>query len=277
MGGMPKIRSLQSAAAKLLVLRRSAIPSLKRWPHIAGSSLAGPLFPPRCVICQVDLDQPIDELSICPVCRRGLAPPVANWCQKCGAPVTTATNQTDECVHCQGEKFPWETVIALGNHDGDLSKAVVRTKSPQGEIAAVALGRLLCECRRPALIDFKPDILMPLPMHWSRRLVRGTNGPDFIAGAIAKSLGLQVRARWLKRGRLTALQTDVSPTDRKANQRKSFRVSRPARLAGRRILLVDDVLTTGSTAVDATKTLLAAGAAAVAIAVIARGVGADIH
>ncbi len=274
---MASIKTFPTAAARWLHEHRPMISSIKRWPHTAGSSLAGLLFPPRCVICQVDLDQASDAIPICPVCRRGLAPPVANWCRKCGAPVTTPTTHTDDCVHCQDDKFPWETVIALGNYEGELSQAVVRTKSARGEAVAATLGRLLCEVRRESLLALKADVLVPLPMHWSRRLMRGTNGPDLIAAAIAKSLGVPLRAAWLKRQRLTPLQTDLTPTDRKTNQRKSFRVSRRARFAGRRVLLVDDVLTTGSTAADATKTLLTTGADAVAIAVLARGVGAEVH
>ncbi len=118
---------------------------------------------------------------------------------------------------------------------------------------------------------------MPVSSRIAARFESRCRGPDLIADAISKSLRLPLRAGWLKRLCLTPLQTDLTPTDRKKSQRKSFRISRRARFTGRRVLLVDDVLTTGSTAVDATKILLAAGAATVAIAAIARGIGADVH
>jgi ComF family protein len=146
-----------------------------------------------------------------------------------------------------------------------------------GESVALALGRLLYERRRESLEAARAEVIVPISMHWSRRLKRGTNGPDLIAEALSNRLRLPLRRKLLKRCRLTPLQTEMSPTERHKNQRKSFRLRRGSRMAGRRILLVDDVLTTGSTATEAAKVLLAAGAAAVSVAVIARGIGSDVH
>ncbi len=260
--------------AKWLSHSRMALATLRPpSPRAWGSSLASLVYPPRCVICQVDFVPPVDQPLICPTCRRGLALPVLHWCQNCGAPLVNETSAADDCVHCRRETFPWNAVIAIGQYEGELSRAVVRTKTPVGEAVAIELGRLLFEFRREAFARLQIDAVVPLAMHWSRRLSRGTNGPDLIAEALARQLEVPVRRRWLRRRRLTALQSDVSPTLRHRNQRNSFRVGLGCRIVGPRVLLVDDVLTTGSTAADAAKVLLAAGVESVSVAVIARNRG----
>ena len=84
-----------------------------------------------------------------------------------------------------------------------------------------------------------------------------------------------MRTGALKRSRLTSLQVEVIPSERHLHQRKSFRVGNPRQIAGRRVLLIDDVLTTGATAAEAAQALLHAGAKAVSVAVLARGMGND--
>jgi ComF family protein len=137
----------------------------------------------------------------------------------------------------------------------------------------MALSRLLLDRRAEVFRDFQTEVIVPMPMHWVRRMRRGVNGPAIIAEVLAGRLRQPLAARSLFRHRLTSLQTELSPSQRHRNQRNSFRTRHVRRLAGRRILLVDDVLTTGATASEAAQTLLIAGAAAVFVAVLARGIG----
>ncbi len=244
----------------------------------AGRALADLIYPPRCVWCQVDLapEQVHTVLgSFCADCGRTLAPPVGSWCVRCGAPADGLASTTDGCGHCNRESISWDRTVALGRYSGDLSQAVLRTKRARNEALTLSLGRLLFETRRTALQELQPDMVVPVPLHWWRRIRRGTNGPDLIAEALAKCLGLPLRASALKRSRLTALQVEVNPSERYLHQRKSFRVGNRRQIAGRRLLLVDDVLTTGATAAEAASVLLKGGAGAVSVAVLARGVGND--
>jgi ComF family protein len=182
---------------------------------------------------------------------------------------------TDGCGHCNGESILWDRTVALGRYHGDLGEAVLRTKRAGNEALTLSLGRFLFETRQVALQELQPDVVVPVPLHWWRRIRRGTNEPDLIAEALAKCLGILLRAGVLKRSRLTALQVEVNPSERHLHQRKSFRIGNRRQIAGRRVLLVDDVLTTGATAAEVTKVLLDGGAKAVSVAVLARGVGND--
>jgi ComF family protein len=115
------------------------------------------------------------------------------------------------------------------------------------------------------------EVVVPVPLHWWRRLRRGYNQSEALARILAARLGLPCRPRWLRRTRPTPWQTDqTSPALRRENVRGAFG-ARPSRaLGGKTILLVDDVMTTGSTASEAARALKAAGAGPVIAAVLAR-------
>jgi ComF family protein len=146
-------------------------------------------------------------------------------------------------------------------------------KHSGSEPLAIALSGLLCEYRGEALRELKPDIIMPIPMHWRRRLARGVNGPETLATSLGRRMRLQVACRTLVRRRSTRPQSELLPDERAANIRGAFRLLLPRKVRGRRVLLVDDILTTGATAQEAAKVLLAGGTAAVAVAIIARADG----
>jgi ComF family protein len=252
------------------------------WQHSvpqAGKSLVDLVYPPRCVWCHSDEPLPAnDEIALCNECRSELAPPVLAWCSKCGAPLSgsvavDASSPPADCIHCQGEKFPWQRAVALGAYTGELSRAVIYSKSSTADALTLALAQLLFERRKEELEELHCDVVVSIPMHWVRRFSRGTNGPDLVAEALAKPLRLPTSRKWLKRKRLTPQQGLSTATERRAQQKKSFRSRPNSRFAGKHVLLVDDVLTTGGTCSEAAKTLLAAGAAAVSVAVLARALG----
>jgi predicted amidophosphoribosyltransferase len=118
--------------------------------------------------------------------------------------------------------------------------------------------------------DERPDIIIPVPTHWLKRLWRGTNPAATIARSIAHELELPVAETALICKRLLKRQATLTPPERRRNVRHAFCASRWAAVAGKRVLLVDDVMTTGATAHEGARALLEAGAAAVYIATVAR-------
>jgi ComF family protein len=125
------------------------------------------------------------------------------------------------------------------------------------------------------LADLGGELIVPVPMFWARRLARGTNSPEIVADCLGRSLGVPVGRRVLCRCRNTMPQAGLLPRERFRNVRGAFRVRAGYHLDGRRVLLVDDILTTGATCSEAAKVLKQAGATLVAAVVVARAQGPD--
>ena len=157
--------------------------------------------------------------------------------------------------------------MVLGGYGDDLRTAVLRAKRPGAEPVAAALGRLIARRHRDTLAAWRVDAVVPVPMHWSRRALRGTNAAEEIAAQVAADLRLPCR-RLLRRARATRMQNELPFEERPANVQGAFRPRRGA--AGLRILLVDDVVTTGGTLEGCRQALAAAGATAVHAAAAAR-------
>src|SRR5262249_39585107 len=151
---------------------------------------------------------------------------------------------------------------------------ILQLKHESGEGLADLLGQLWAEHAEARLRDLHADCVIPVPLHWRRYWGRGYNQSAALAQALAARLHMPCRPRWLRRIRNTPKQTDSqSPTERRANVRGAFQGRSCAELRGKAVLLVDDVLTTGSTASEAAHALRLAGAKRVVVAVLARAQG----
>ncbi len=137
----------------------------------------------------------------------------------------------------------------------------------------MAVGHLLWLRRGAPLVALQADLLVPIPMHWRRRLLRGANSPELLADRLARRLGVPVANRLLIRCRNTKPQADLKPKERFGNVRGAFRTAKGYGLQGARVVLVDDVLTTGATCSEGAKVLKQAGASMVGVAVVARAEG----
>ena len=167
--------------------------------------------------------------------------------------------------------------VSYGNYAGPLRELVHLLKYDQVRPAAPLLGRFLRETM--AKLELPSGILLiPVPLWTGKRRVRGFNQAEEIAKALvgalasagAASTSIQLDATSLVRQRETASQTGLTRHQRRANIRGAFTVVRPQAVAGRNILLVDDVMTTGTTAGECARMLLRAGAKQVFVATVAR-------
>jgi ComF family protein len=143
------------------------------------------------------------------------------------------------------------------------------------ESLTLAMGGLLANAIRDRSGQPPAELLVPVPAHWTKRLRRGVNGPDLLVESIGRKLRIATAMDLLRSQRKTEKQGTLMPSQRFANVRNAFVASDRYDVSGLRILLVDDIMTTGATASEAAKTLRRAGVADVRVAVVARGVGVD--
>ncbi|MCE2726896.1 MAG: hypothetical protein LW698_08985 [Planctomycetaceae bacterium] len=228
------------------------------------------LCPPRCGVCGAEpeaddagaADDPPPGVVVCRGCERALGDREAR-CLRCASPCPTGL----DCDRCRRSRLACDGLVVLGGYGDDLRAIVLRAKRPGAEPVAAALGRLIVRRHRDALLAWRSDAVVPVPMHWSRRAFRGTSAAEEIALQVAADLGLPCR-RLLRRTRATPMQNELPFEERPGNVRGAFRPR--GGVAGLRLLLVDDVVTTGGTLSECRHALAAAGAAAVHAVAAAR-------
>ncbi|MGL4554326.1 MAG: ComF family protein [Gemmataceae bacterium] len=215
------------------------------------------IFPPRCLLC------PTPGPRFCGPCEAALFGDPLGACPGCAAVVGPFAG----CAACAATAFGFDGAVRLGVYDGPLREAVLRLKSADGESLAETLGHAWAERRRPAFAGMNATSVVPVPLHWMRRLRRGYNQAEAVARGLAAGLGLPLRTRRLWRVRATTDQKSLGRAQRLENLRGAFTASA---VAGERVLLIDDVMTTGATCGESARALKKAGAAAVHVAVLAR-------
>jgi ComF family protein len=264
-----------------LALRR--LPALARLTGVPRKFLTAGvdlLLPPICAGCEGDLPGPVVGPLLCGPCRQGLEADAQGHCPRCAsiaAPVPptqengSAGDKLATCPACQDMPWSFDQVIALGKYRSSLRSAVLRLKNlGRSSPLAAATAALLWQHRGERLQSLRFDVVVSVPMHWSRRLVRGANSPETIAEILAGNLQIDF-APWLVRClRRTQPQRLLSRDDRKSNVRGAFAPAKNLHLDGARVLLIDDILTTGATCSEVARALRQAGAGFVAVAVLAR-------
>ncbi len=244
---------------------------MNRWTLAARDAAAGlwhVLLPECCHLCFKAL--PVGYSFFCADCHSGLAENCAAVCPRCAATVGPFAVTDGGCHRCGDETFAFRRVFRLGAYEGKLRDAILLVKSCHNEVLAELLGTLWAERNAAAQRDLGGDCIVPVPLHWRRRWQRGYNQSDAIAYGIAEVLRLPLYRQCLRRVRHTPVQPSQAPSARRENVRGAFTVRSHCDIVDRHVLLIDDVMTTGATAHEAARALLAAGAAQVSVAVLAR-------
>ncbi|MBX9624998.1 MAG: ComF family protein [Gemmataceae bacterium] len=229
------------------------------------------LYPNACLICDApEAGTETYRHGLCSGCLAAVTADLHDACPRCAATVGPHTDTADGCPACRGRGFAFARAVRLGPYDGQLRDAVLRMKHAPGEGLAEMMGRVFSATRGPALKDAGAGLVLPVPLHWRRRWARGYNQAAALGRELAAALGAEFRPGWLRRVKAATQKSQPSATARRENMKGAFRVGRGARCAGRAVLLVDDVMTTGATADEAARVVRQAGAAAVTVAVLAR-------
>lgn len=178
------------------------------------------------------------------------------------------------CTECAHIERPFLRAVAYGSYQGGLRELIHLLKYDRVRPAAAVLGRMLAEVVAPLSSEFgpTPPCVIPIPLHANKQRQRGFNQSELIARAAMRHLpgGLSLSRSALVRRRMTESQTGLTRAQRRLNIRGAFKVVRRSEIAGRDILLVDDVFTTGTTSSECARVLRRAGAGRVWVATVAR-------
>jgi ComF family protein len=188
------------------------------------------------------------------------------YCVSCRTPFVNEfpLDKEGRCALCRNGVRGFDSAYCYGSYDGAFRDLIHLYK--YGRVKA--LDRYLSKYLDAALPrDTAFDLVMPVPLHWRRKWQRGFNQAGLLARRIARTRGIQFANR-LARTRFTSSQTNLANSDRRANVAKAFRVR--GEVSGLRILLIDDVMTTGATASACAMVLKRAGAKSVTLLTLAR-------
>jgi ComF family protein len=231
------------------------------------------VYPPICLVCGSQQESPF-----CSACAASIRPVPPPYCERCGAPAEFRHPVCEECLQA-APPFAWSQT--LGHYEGPLAKAVQRLKYNERTALASPLGRLLAhslDVPPTPLLSPEPnegesgfDLVIPIPLHPSRYRERGFNQAELLAEVVAKERGWQLETQNLRRIRATSPQARMDREGRIANVQGAFSVRVPLAYQGKRVLLVDDVLTTMSTVRAAAGVVREAGASRIGVIALARG------
>ncbi len=242
------------------------------------------LYPAPCLLCTTPLLR-FSSAPVCAPCLERLHPQTGILCQRCGEDLGVASFSTGDlrppsdrlCQPCRLAPPAFVRAIGYGVYENELRGLIHLFKYSGITPLAQPLGKRLAQTVASAQ-DLPPAlVVVPVPLHSSKRRERGFNHASLIARSLTRELRrLSPERQWvfasgaLARIRWTESQASLTPRQRRQNLRGAFGVPHPSRIRGKHVLLVDDIYTTGATARATSTALLAGGAASVWVATVAR-------
>jgi ComF family protein len=241
-----------------------------------AQSLFATIFPSECRLCDAFLTN-ISRLPVCNECVSAVSPLSGIFCAVCGERLPSQIAESDGlCALCRKEAPLYTVAAAYGSYETGLRDLIHLLKYDKVRPAANVLGNMLAEVIAKMQPAFAGGTIFvaPVPLHSGKLRERGFNQAELIARAALKhpdvNSQFKLNASLLKRRRVTESQIGLSQNQRKENLRGAFIVTSPSALAGREVLLVDDVFTTGTTASECARVMRRAGASKVWVATVAR-------
>jgi ComF family protein len=244
----------------------SALPSIKAYVNAA----LGFLYPELCQLCREERATPADGF-VCANCRAGVRFIVAPFCDRCGLPFDGAITTRFECANCRELELHFCSARSAVIAKGAVLDAIHRYKYQRALWFEPFLAGLFIRQAASELKSGRWDLITPVPLHPAKLREREFNQARRLATRLGAEVDLPVDAQMLQRTVPTRTQTLLTREQRAANVRNAFSMRDGRRLNGERVVLVDDVFTTGATTSACAKVLRKAGAGEVCVWTLARG------
>lgn len=230
------------------------------------------LYPGHCFACNKNLHDE-ENPYVCKTCLeniKGIGVSVKR-CSKCGFTLAPGTFSSEKgCFECENSNLRFDRGFFVSDYEGPLKELIHQYKYNKQEFLSKLLGDLSINHLLLQGILHEIDIVVPVPLHWKKKLKRGFNQSDLIARRISKELDIPISRNNICRIKNTLSQTKLTRVQRQINVSGAFRVKQPKVFSKKRALLVDDVLTTGITASECSRTLKKAGIRKVYLFALAR-------
>ncbi|MGD0745749.1 MAG: ComF family protein [Verrucomicrobiota bacterium] len=231
----------------------------------------GFLYPENCQLCG-ERHATAGEGYVCAQCRSGvrfIRPP---FCERCGLPFEGDLTTPFECANCREMELHFSAARSAVVARGPVLETIHRYKYQRALWFEPFLADLLLRETVPALRGQPWDLIVPVPLHPLKQREREFNQAERLAVHLGSAASIRVNQKLLRRVLYTSTQTRLTRPQRAANMRGAFAMRNGARLDGERVVLVDDVFTTGATTSACAQALLAAGAEDVCVWTVARGI-----
>jgi ComF family protein len=228
-------------------------------------------YPEICQICRAEKAAAAASY-ICETCRSGIRYIEAPFCDCCGLPFQGDITVAFECANCHDQQLHFRAARAAVELTGPLQEIVHRYKYNHAAWFEPFLANLLITHAQPVLAQSQWDYIVPIPLHWLKLRERSFNQSLRLARHLSRATGIPVHNRLLKRTQPTSTQTRLSRAERTENVKRAFAYRGGKKLSGEKIILLDDVLTTGATASACAKLLVQNGASVVDVWTVARGI-----
>lgn len=239
---------------------------LKPWLDTA----LGFVYPEVCQICSHE-HAAANEGFVCGACRQKAQVVKPPFCERCGLPFSGDISTKFTCSNCHEMELHFSSARSAVLSEGVVREIIHRYKYRQGIWFEPYLGELLVRQAGAVVAQEGWNMIVPVPLHPARQREREFNQAERLAGYLARSAQIPVNSSLLRRIEPTTTQTRLNRKERAENMRRAFSMQPKRKLNGERVVVVDDVLTTGATTNACARILLKAGAREVCVWTVARG------
>ncbi len=234
------------------------------------------LYPRNCQLCLRAIEDANAIGYVCADCLRSVRPIRAPFCQKCGLPFRGEITATFECGNCRDKHYVFDRAIAAVTTQGIVRDCVHQFKYARHEWFGALLAHYLIEAGLQHFDWSEIDAIVPVPLHSRKLREREFNQAEHLGGKLSRAFRKPQISDNLRRVRDTQTQTRLDTKGRADNMRGAFAAKNPEAFEGNRLVLVDDVFTTGATTNECASILLKAGAQSVSVLTVARQVTRDV-